>query len=196
MTVMRKTFCGCLLALFLLARPAAADAPQIDGAIDAIETMISAFNAGDLTAIVAARPEAYLHWMAETTDMTREAILDVHAERVRRSLDLVTIKHSALLPDTAMLRQTATGRVFVQAMVEDYWRWDELNMTRHLTPVIAVQDADRWAVIVINQPVRILMQLQAVFPDLAEMDLPQPHMEHVRDNALPDGLVPAPGPGQ
>ena len=81
-------------------------------------------------------------------------------------------------------------------MVEDYWRWDELTMTRHLTPVIAVQDADRWAVIVINQPVRILLQLQTVFPDLAEMDLPQPHMEHVRDNALPDGRLPSPGPGQ
>ncbi|MFK7938844.1 MAG: hypothetical protein AB8B82_05660 [Roseovarius sp.] len=182
-------FTAALLSTAALVAPVSAQADQ--AAFDAVTTVVTqaaeAFNAGDLSAIMAARSPGQLQVLADAAGTSVDQMLQAHAAKVTASLDIVDIAYFGLLPDRMEMKQTPSGRSFVQGFTEEYWRMDELNLHRVIGAFVAFEEDGQWYITQTRKP-RDLISLRKAHPDFLGAEFADGRMERVWDNVLPDHL--------
>jgi len=176
-----------LLALAPIAAPIHADEVAIASAQTVIEAALEAFEAGEYVKMERMRPPSQLRVMVEASGVSEEEYLNTRAAKVEASLEVVTIESVRLLPDSLSTLQTPTGRTYVAATVETYWRFDEDNLTRILGPMIAFEDGGNWYYTRVEKDAD-LSALRKAYPEFLDVEFPAQQMEQVPTNQLPEDL--------
>ena len=173
---MIKFTCTAITAALLFSTPVLAFDEADRAAVKAtFDTLTTGIAEGDYDAVFSTMSPALLAKMAEPTGLAPEAFKQIAVSQMKAAMAQVEIKEVTFDLDDMVLGTSSTGREY--AVIDTVTRMTMAeNNIKATGPALAYEDDDKWYVVQIQGPDQAAV-LGAVYPDLAEVELPEGTME-------------------
>lgn len=141
------------------------------------DTLTTGLAENDYDAVFSTMSPAILAKMAEPTGMAPEAFQALAAEQMKAAMEQVEIKSVSYDLDGMTTDATSTGRDYAVVSTTTVMEMGG-TAVQAVGPALAYEDGDKWYVIQIQSPEQAAV-LASVYPDLAEVELPEGEMTAV-----------------
>lgn len=168
---MKKFFPLAALTAALLAGPAFAFDDTDRAAVKtAFETLINGIKTNNYSDVFAVMPPAMLAKMAEPSGMDATAFKALAVEQMKAAMQQVEIKDISYDLDSMATATSSTDRDYAIVSTETVMNAGSMAV-KAVGPALAFEDEGKWYVLQIQSEAQAAM-LAAVYPDLADIELP------------------------
>lgn len=175
---MKKFFASAAVVAALVAGPALAFDDSDRAAVQTVfETLVNGIKANNYDDVFAVMPPAMLAKMAEPTGMDADAFKALAVEQMKAAMQQVQIKDITYDLDGMTTATSDTDRDYAIVTTKTVMDMGGTAI-QAVAPALAFEDDGKWYVLQIQSPDQAAV-LAEVYPDLAEVELPEPEIEPV-----------------